>query len=246
MQEQRGQQVAWNIILIVAGLVLGFILAAQWNITSPEAAPAQPAREDLASTIKRLEEEQEALKLTISQMRAELIERQKELVRSLELVEDTTTELDQQRAVAGLYPLRGPGVRVLLADSATTNNPSVSANLNDYIVHDYDLRDVVNTLWAANAEAIAINDERVVSTTSITCVGNTIMVNDTRLSPPYEIKAIGNIESLRRALTDPTVLQDLRNRAKTLGIQFTVTDRRDITVPAFRGSFRIQHAQPSS
>ena len=63
----------------------------------------------------------------------------------------------------------------------------------NYLIHDFELRDVASLLWLAGAEAVAINDERLVASTSIYCVGSTIIVNNTRLSPPYEIRALGNL-----------------------------------------------------
>lgn len=244
-QPHRWQKISRNIALVMAGLFLGFIFAAQWNVAPVETDPFQHSREDLASTIQKLEDEQEALKSTISQLRAEMNARQKESSKSMALLEGLTSDLELQRTAAGLYPMKGPGVRIILADSAVSSI-AVGANPNDFIIHDYDLRDVVNTLWSTNAEAVAINEERLVSTTSITCVGSTVMVNNTRLAPPFEIRAIGDVESLRRALADPLLLQDLRARAKTVGLQFKVTDRSDITVPAFRGSFSIGYASPSN
>jgi uncharacterized protein YlxW (UPF0749 family) len=82
----------------------------------------------------------------------------------------------------------------------------------NYLVHDYELRDVVNLLWLAGAEAVAVNDERLVASTSIYCVGSTVIVNETRLSPPYDVRAIGNAAQLENTLQDPGVLKKLKSR----------------------------------
>ena len=238
-------KVSWNVALVVAGLVLGSIFAAQWNITPETAAPVSlSSREDLADTIRRLEEEQTALKAHIARLRADLSRLQSESTESSDLLNELAVDLEAQRIVAGLRPMRGPGIRLTLADSAAENLPP-NADPNNYIVHDYDIRDVVNLLWAANAEAVAINEERVVGTTSIYCVGSTIMVNDTRLSPPYEIKAIGEAAKLDAVLVDPASLREIKSRAKVYGLQFRVAQQAEVTVPAFQGSFAIRYAGPA-
>jgi len=84
-----------------------------------------------------------------------------------------------------------------------------------------------------------------VGTTSIYCVGNTIMVNDTRLSPPYEIKAIGDAAKLDQTLGDAASLAELKARAKVYGLQFRTAQQAELTVPAFQGSFAIRYAGPA-
>jgi uncharacterized protein YlxW (UPF0749 family) len=95
----------------------------------------------------------------------------------------------------------------------------------------------------AGAEAVAINDERVVATTSIYCVGSTIMVNDTRLSPPYRVKAIGSPEALHAMAVDAAYLGGLRRRVADNGLGLTVDWDEEVAVPAYRGGFTFQYAQ---
>jgi len=240
------RKLGWNVSLIIAGLILGFFFAAQWNIAPDDSSlPTLRTREDLAVTIRHLEQEQESLKQEIERLRRALEQQQQQAATNTRLLTGLTEELEVQRAAAGLYPLNGPGIRVILADSdRETIPPGSDANL--FIIHEYDLRDTVNVLWTANAEAIAINGERMVGTTSIYCVGSTILVNDTRLSPPYVIEVIGDPGSLEKALSGTPYLQDLRARAKSYGLQFRIVREKEITIPAYRGSFAIRHARPGS
>lgn len=236
---------SWNIILVVAGLLLGFILAAQWD-AAPVVEQNDPsyARENLADIIQQLELEQESLKKQISTLRAQVAQEQDRIAQDTQLLQGLQTELETQRVLAGVYALRGRGVRVTLADSHLEIPPHAKANL--YIVHDYDVRDVVNSLWAQGAEAISINNERLVSTTSIYCVGNTIMVNATRLASPYTIQAIGDEKRLAEINEPPTTLLELQTRARTYGLQFKIDPKQDIHIPAYRGSFGMGNAQPGS
>jgi uncharacterized protein YlxW (UPF0749 family) len=238
------RRIGWNIALIIAGLILGFFFAAQWNI-SPDLSFSTPlrTREDLAATIIRLESEQAELKKTIDQLRHDLTQEQERMSNNTKLLEGLTEDLESQRVAAGLVALKGPGVRVILADS-DREKVSPGSDLNLYLIHEYDIRDILNFLWASEIEAVAINDERVVGTTSIYCVGSTIMVNDTRLSPPYVITAIGDANKLDKALNNPAYFKDLRARAKTYGVQFRVAKEKEVQVPAYRGSFVVKYARP--
>lgn len=233
-----------NVALVIAGLILGFFFAAQWNI-SPELSISTPlrSREDLAASIIRLESEQAALKKNIDQLRRDLTLEQERMANNTRLLEGLTGDLDAHRIAAGLYALKGPGVRVILADS-DREKTLPGSDLNLYLIHEYDLRDILNFLWASEIEAAAINDERIVGTTSIYCVGSTIMVNDTRLSPPYVITVVGDAEKLEKALNNPAYFKDLRARAKTYGIQFRVAREKEVQVPAYRGSFVVKYARP--
>jgi uncharacterized protein YlxW (UPF0749 family) len=231
--------------LTVATLVLGLFLSMEWQTPAadPPITPDYP-RQVSRETITRLEAEQKELKQTISDLRASLADVQKDTSSRRSALAGLNAELDSQRTMAGMVPLAGPGVQVLLDDSSAKSIPADEDPAN-YIVHDYDIRDVVGILWDAGAEAIAIGDERVVSVTSIYCVGSTILVNDTRMSPPYRITAIGPPEMMD-ALNSQGQLQKLKQNARQYGVQFKVSQEKEITVPAFSGRFTSRYAQPNT
>ncbi len=229
-------------ILLIA-LVFGVLLGLQWG--SPPARPATVSgigRESGILTIKRLEAEQEQLKESIGQMRGQLDEYRRELAASTEMLKEINAELERQKMLAGLLPVKGSGVQVTLDDSSSRSVPA-TADASGYLVHEYDLRDVVNLLWMAGSEAITVNNERIVATTSIYCVGSTILVNDTRLSPPYVIQAVGNPVLQEDILNNPAYLKDIKRRAELYGIQFRVNRKRMLTLSAYKGGFRIYYAQ---
>ncbi len=232
-----------NASIFIAGLILGLLLIAQWNSPAVQPSAQDYGRDQMAATIQRLEREQEELKETLGQLREQLAEYQKSAAASTEMLKEISAALESQRIAAGLVALKGPGVEVILDDSSIQALPA-GADLSAYIVHEYDLRDVVNLLWQAGSEAIAINDERIVATTSIYCVGSTVMVNDTRLSPPYRIQAIGDPALQESLLRDPNYLGELKQRVKLYGIQFKVAKVGEMTLPAYKGSFLIRYAEP--
>jgi uncharacterized protein YlxW (UPF0749 family) len=230
----------YNTALILAGLLLGLSLAIHWQgmPTPPPDAPAARAR--AAEALRQSELEQEQLKATIARLREELATVQREASQQTGQLSQVQVELEREQLVAGLVPLRGPGVVLQLDDSKTPPMPGTEPN--DYIIHEYDVRDVVNLLWNGGAEAIAINNERLVNTTSIYCVGSTIMVNDTRLSPPYQIRAICDRKPVEALLNSPAQLTLLRPRIKAYGVEFSVTWADEVEIPAYSGTFRLRFA----
>lgn len=108
------------------------------------------------------------------------------------------------------------------------------------IVHDADLMEVVNALKEAGAEAISINDERIVNSTSIICSGNIIQIDGEKVGSPYEIKAIGLIERLNGALTMPggylSIMEDE-------GVQVKVVENENVVIPKYDGMYHFQYAE---
>jgi len=233
---QRG-----TIGLTLLAVILGVFLAAQWQ-SRPRPATATPEyRSQIAAqTIGRLEADQADLKKQIADLRAQIAARQEVAGHQADLA-DLSAEVDEAKLIAGTVPVHGPGLRVLLDDSSVRTIPPKD-DPEMYIVHDYQLRDVVNALWAAGAEAISINGERIVGPTSIYCVGSTILVNDTRTSPAYEFLVIGDPTKLDAALGDPASLKALKGRIKSYGLQFNSQKLKDVSLPAYAGGLDVRHA----
>ena len=195
-----------------------------------------------ALAIRRLEAEQQELKESIGRIREQLDKNRRELAADTEMLKEINMELERQKMMAGLVAVTGPGVQVTLDDSNIQSVPA-TADPSAYLIHEYDLRDVVNLLWMAGSEAIAVNDERIVATTSIYCVGSTVMVNDTRLSPPYLIQAVGNSVAQEDILSNPAYLKEIKRKAELHGVQFKVDRVKKLTLPAYKGGFPIHYAQ---
>ena len=228
---------------MLMAFVIGLALA--WQLKGPRASPPigytpGDPRDRIVNTIEQLETEQSALKSEIARLRAELASFQFQAAANTDRLQRLNEELDAQRAAAGLTAVRGPGIAVTLDDGSVRNMPA-SSDPNAYLVHEFDVRDVINVLWLAGAEAVAVNDERVVGNTSVYCVGSTVMVNATRLSPPYVIRAIGEPGVLMETLRNPSYLSSLRQKAERYGIKFQVTQVSKMTLPAYIGSFSVRH-----
>lgn len=148
-------------------------------------------------------------------------------------------ELDNARMLAGLVDVTGPGLVVTLTDSQAISVPG--DNPNAYLVHDEDLLKLVNVLAAAGAEAIAINDQRLLATSEIHCAGPTISINNVRIGAPFIIQAIGNSETLESAVR---MRDGIVDTLTFYGIGIQVKRENNLTVKAFKRPIRFDYAQP--
>lgn len=135
---------------------------------------------------------------------------------------------------AGFTAVKGPGLMVALDDSHQPV-PDPSIDPNELVVHQSDLQAVVNSLWAGGAEAMSIAGQRLIVTSAVRCVGNTLLLNGRVYSPPFRVVAIGPAGAMRQALGRSTGVRNLRQAADVLGLTYTVTDERLVTVPAYDG-----------
>jgi uncharacterized protein YlxW (UPF0749 family) len=225
-------------------LLLGILITAQLR-SKPATVPVDEgyAGRVGATTIERLEAEQTSLKQQISDLRKQIAAQQQQSAQTKASFADISASLEREQRLAGLTPLSGPGLTITLDDSTIKNIPP-GEEANYYLVHEFFLRDVLNILWAGGAEAVSLNGERIVPSTSVYCVGTTILVNSTRLSPPYVFLAIGDAAKLQAALNDPAALLLLRQRVQNYGLQFSVEPQAKVSVPAFDGTLKIKYAQP--
>lgn len=145
------------------------------------------------------------------------------------------SQLEAARMRAGVVAVEGPGVVVTMQDS---QHAATSTDITNYIVHEHDVRLVVNELRAAGAEAISINGQRLVSNSSIRCVGPTIIVNGVKSAAPFVISAIGDPATLEGALNLPGgVLQSLQDF-----VQIDVAKQTTVQLPAFVGDAKSKHS----
>lgn len=144
-------------------------------------------------------------------------------------------QLEAARMQAGVVAVEGPGIVVTMQDS---QHASSSPDIANYIVHEQDVRLVVNELRAAGAEAISINGQRLVSNSSIRCVGPTIIVNGIKSAAPFVISAIGDPATLEAALNLPGgVIHSLQDF-----VQIEVSKQTLVRLPAYVGDTKTTHS----
>jgi uncharacterized protein YlxW (UPF0749 family) len=113
------------------------------------------------------------------------------------------------------------------------------------VVHQQDIQAVVNALWSGGAEAMTIQDQRVVSTTGVKCVGNTVVLHGVPYAPPYVITAIGDQDRLREALASAEPVQIYRQYVEAYGLVYRERSPAEATLGPYEGSVDLQHAQPA-
>lgn len=155
-------------------------------------------------------------------------------------LEELENSIKEANKVSGNSEVTGPGVIVKLDDNKKTSYSNYLGDPNDLIVHYNDIIRVVNELKNAGVDAISVNDQRVVGTTSIECDGTVIKINEVKIGAPFEIKAIGFPEKLLGALNRyGGYIMYLKND----GIEATVTKSEEITIPKYTGVIKFDYAE---
>lgn len=152
---------------------------------------------------------------------------------------DTQNEIEIKRnqTLLGLTDVSGQGIVIRLDEDREVDSEKI-LNINGYLVHEEDLLYIVNELFNSGADAISINDQRIVSTTSIVCDGNIIRINGKMVGVPITIKAIGYPERMDPALSRPGgYLQLMANE----GVVVTVERSQNITIPKYEGVYSYEY-----
>ena len=149
---------------------------------------------------------------------------------------------------AGTKPLKGQGLTVTLTDAppnATAKIPGVpQPQPNDLVIHQQDLQAVVNALWHGGAKGIKVMDQRLISTSAVRCVGNTLILQGRVYSPPYKITAVGDPDRLKQALADSKAIQTYMVYVNVYGLGWKVVDDGTVTLPGYSGTVDLHYAQP--
>ena len=150
-------------------------------------------------------------------------------------LEEAKNQINEGNKIIGLTEANGPGVIITVADSDI--DPNTVLNSSDLLVHDSDILKIVNELKNAGAEAISINEQRVILTTSIICGGNIININGERIGSPFEIKAIGSPEALANLSRPGGWLSNLEDR----GINVNLKKSNSINIPKYSGVLNFKY-----
>ncbi|WP_225227656.1 MULTISPECIES: DUF881 domain-containing protein [Oerskovia] len=144
--------------------------------------------------------------------------------------------------VAGSVPVTGPGLSVTLDDAPPTQQ-SRSANVDDLVVHQQDLQDVINALWAGGAEAMTLQGQRVTPTTAFRCVGNVLNLHGRVFSPPYVVSAVGDTAALQASLDRSPAIGIYQEYVDAYGLGWKVEKSSSLDIPAFEGATDLRYAR---
>jgi uncharacterized protein YlxW (UPF0749 family) len=145
----------------------------------------------------------------------------------------------------GMTGVHGPGVVVVL-DDATGRPAAAGVDPNQLVVHQSDLQAVVNALWAGGAEAMTIAGQRVIATSAVRCVGNTLLLNGEVFSPPFRVAAIGPSRRMQGALGSSRGVELFKQAAGYYGLGYTVESDVQLELPSFGGPPALTYAKAVS
>ena len=218
-------------------MILSFFIVLQLKTVKNNTVNTYPTqiRVEQSQELLRLEKEKnEALYKQVMEYKDEIAEYQTQVNADEILIKD----LRNAEIVAGMVSVQGPGPMITLNDGEVASNINIDENL--YVVHQDDILRILNELRSAGAEALSVNDQRVLATSEIRCAGNTVSINNTRTAAPFVIKAIGDPEQLESGIKmRGGIFDDL---SPWISIELKkVTD--DIVIPAYAGKIEFKHAK---
>jgi uncharacterized protein YlxW (UPF0749 family) len=228
----------WRALVPVIAFAAGLLFAVSATVSRGTDLRGSSTA-DLADVVRAAEVINAGLQRT-----ANKLDQQVQQTTSAVATSDSAVAAAQRRSQAleepsGLVAERGPGLVVVLDDSDRTPDPDVDPN--NYVIHQSDLQAVVNALWAGGAEAMSIAGQRVVATSAVRCVGNTLLINGLLVGRPFRIEAIGPADAMRAALDRSYGVALLRQAVTVLGVGFTV-DASTVLVPSYTGPIGLSYA----
>lgn len=230
-----------QVLMAATLLLMGFLVAAQ--VKAGRALTLQveiPTRNvyALATLLKSERAAHQALEAEVSDLRTRLEQYEQAAAQGSRLTEIMGKELETLRIALGLKAMRGPGVLVRVEDPKT----QPKGGTNPIVVTYQDLVAVINELWAAGAEAISLNGQRLTAATGISQVGGTVVVDLQRLHGPFVIVALGDPATMEGALN---IRGGLVESLRALGLTISISRRDNLTVPAFKGSLNFEFSKPT-
>lgn len=232
----------WSLLVPVVALVAGVLFA-----TSGRAAGGGVLRDDSDSIAERIRtgtRSNHTKATRVDALQSQVDALTKRAAQSNAQVQALTAEADGVAPAAGRTAVTGPALEVSLNDSPLpTEKIPQGFTVDDVVVHQQDVQAVVNSLWASGAEAMMLMDQRVIATSAVRCVGNTLILKGRVYSPPYVITAIGDVDAMRAGLEQDKQVKTYRQYVSAVGLGYQVRGRSEVTLPAYSGSITTEYAR---
>ncbi len=241
---RRSKRPTWR--LVAAGV---FVLAGTLFVTSGLAADGLDLRAssvtDLDSVVRQQRQRADALQQRVAQLSRE-VDRLGADVDDAQ-VSELQSQVAALRGPAGFEAVRGPAVTVVLTDAPKADIARAvelgQITADKLLVHQQDIQAVANALWAGGAEAMTLQKQRVISTTGIKCVGNTVVLHGVPYAPPYVITAIGDVDSLLASLDSNDYIDGYKTYVAAYNLGYEVSTSADVTMPAYDGRSELRYAE---
>lgn len=196
-------------LTVVCAAVIGVVLAVAYSETVATAPSAAKTRAALTAEIGRAQSTTDDLQKQAEKRREEVTKAQDAAVANSSTGQSLARRVRDTEAVTGLLPVRGPGIVLEVSDGEPTRDPVTGTVVGDaeaFLVQDHDLQSLANAVWAAGAEAVAVDGQRLTALSAIRSAGSAVLVDFRPVDNPYTITAIGNADDLyRKLLRDPAV-----------------------------------------
>ena len=161
-------------------------------------------------------------------------------------IESTQVKIQQLSPVAGFTSMVGPGLVITLNDAPQVDL-SIPENerpdVNDLLIHQEDVQSVVNALWAGGAQGVSLMGKRVIATSAVKCVGNTLLLHGKVYSPPFKIEAIGDVTKLTNSLKEDPNVAILQDYVDLYGLVYDVQRSALIELPPYEGSLLLDEVK---
>lgn len=225
-------------------LVLSFMLTLQFKTIrkNSELNLELKRASDLQQELNNLKDKYDDVSKKLSKTEDKVNEYQEAASQSNKSINVIKKDLDEAGILAGLSTVKGPGVTVTLKDSTLKNPMPGTIDENQYVIHDSDMLLVINELRDAGAEAISLNDQRILATSEVRCAGTVISVNNTKVAAPFVVKAIGNPDYLESSLVFRGGAIDT---LKYWGIEVNIKKDNNLIVPKYDGAINFKYATPA-
>jgi len=240
--DRESPSLAWRLLL--PGV---FVLAGALFVTSAVNSDGTDLRAgrygDLGSLVREQKQEADALQDRVSLLADEVDALAVQVDDAA--VAKVQTRVDELAQPAGLQPVRGPGLTVTLDDAPDEVVDSADIVDNDLVVHQQDIQAVVNAMWSGGAEAMTIQGQRVISTTGIKCVGNTVVLHDIPYSPPYVVTAVGDPDAMLNSVTSNRYIEIYLEYVEAYQLGWDVEAHQEVRLPAYEGTLDLAFARPA-
>ena len=232
-----------KIAAIVAFAAAGFLLAASTlTANGSDIRVERPA--ELRDLVRNEAKKIDNIENNLIRIQLEIEEITNSSARSE--IESAQLKVKQLLPIAGFTSMVGPGLVVILND-ATQVDLSIPENerpdVNDLLIHQEDVQAVVNALWAGGAQGVSLMGKRVIATSAVKCVGNTLLLHGKVYSPPFKIEAIGDVTKLTNSLKEDPNVAILQDYVDVYGLVYDVQKAAVIELPPYEGSLLLDEVK---
>ena len=242
MQPSRDPRGAWRVLVPLTALLAGLLFAA--SASTAQGTDLRAGRfSQLTDLIAAAQDSVAAQEREAAALRQAVAKAGQQAAAGSSTVAAESARAAALEPAAGLQAVSGPGVVVTLDDTPRPGpgEPPASDNPDDLVVHQQDVQSVLNALWAGGADAVTLMGERLISTSAVRCVGNTLLIQGRLVGPPFVVRAIGDAGRLRAALDAEPGVALFRQYVDAFDLTYEVQRAPVLRMPAYEGPLELSH-----